>query len=220
MEMKYQTILFDLDGTLTDSQEGITKSVQYALAHFGIAVEDLSTLRKFIGPPLTESFKAFYGMDDHDAHVGLVKYRERFTDVGWAENAVYPGIAELVADLKKSGKRLLLATSKPEVQALKIMEHFGLKEHFELICGPALDAPDGYGKADVIRDALRRAGITDLGNAVMVGDRHHDVEGAHAVGLPCIGVLYGYGDRKELTACGAEVIVDDVAALRAVLLGE
>ena len=109
--MTYHTILFDLDGTLTDSQEGITKSVQYALAHFGIEVEDLSSLRKFIGPPLTESFKAFYGMDDREAHVGLVKYRERFTDVGWAENAVYPGIGELVADLKKSGKRLLLATS-------------------------------------------------------------------------------------------------------------
>ena len=216
--MTYHTILFDLDGTLTDSQEGITKSVQYALAHFGIEVEDLSSLRKFIGPPLTESFKAFYGMDDREAHVGLVKYRERFTDVGWAENAVYPGIGELVADLKKSGKRLLLATSKPEVQALKIMEHFGLKEHFELICGPALNAPDGYGKADVIRDALRRANITDLTGVVMVGDRHHDVDGAHAVGLPCIGVLYGYGDRAELVSAGADHIAEDPAALRRMLL--
>ena len=216
--MTYHTILFDLDGTLTDSQEGITKSVQYALAHFGIEVEDLSSLRKFIGPPLTESFKAFYGMDDREAHVGLVKYRERFTDVGWAENAVYPGIGELVADLKKSGKRLLLATSKPEVQALKIMEHFGLKEHFELICGPALNAPDGYGKADVIRDALRRANITDLTGIVMVGDRHHDVDGAHAVGLPCIGVLYGYGDRAELVSAGADHIAEDPAALRRMLL--
>ena len=216
--MTYHTILFDLDGTLTDSQEGITKSVQYALAHFGIEVEDLSSLRKFIGPPLTESFKAFYGMDDREAHVGLVKYRERFTDVGWAENAVYPGIGELVADLKKSGKRLLLATSKPEVQALKIMEHFGLKEHFELICGPALNAPDGYGKADVIRDALHRANITDLTGIVMVGDRHHDVDGAHAVGLPCIGVLYGYGDRAELVSAGADHIAEDPAALRRMLL--
>ena len=216
--MTYHTILFDLDGTLTDSQEGITKSVQYALAHFGIEVEDLASLRRFIGPPLTESFKAFYGMDDHDAQVGLVKYRERFTDVGWAENAVYPGIAELAADLKKAGKRLLLATSKPEVQALKIMEHFGLSAHFDLICGPALNAPDGYGKADVIRDALRRANVTDLTGIVMVGDRRHDVEGAHAVGLPCIGVLYGYGEREELAACHADCIVEDVDALRAMLM--
>ena len=216
--MKYQTILFDLDGTLTDSQEGIIKSVQYALAHFGIKETDLAKLKKFIGPPLTESYRKYYGMTDEQAREGLMKYRERFMDVGWAENAVYPGIAELVADLKKAGKRLILATSKPEVQALRIMDHFGLSCHFDLICGPALDAPDGYSKADVIRDGLRRAAITDLSGLVMVGDRHHDVDGAHAVGLPCIGVLYGYGERSELESCGADCIVETVEALRAMLL--
>ena len=217
--MAYQTILFDLDGTLTDSQEGITKSVQYALAHFGIQVEDLSSLRKFIGPPLTESFKAFYGMDDEAAHVGLLKYRERFLDVGWAENAVYPGVETMLAQLHRAGKHLLLATSKPELQAKRIMDHFGLSRYFDHICGPGPNAPDGYSKADVIRDALGRSGITDYADVVMVGDRHHDVEGAHAVGLPCIGVLYGYGEREELTACGADRIVEDIEALRAVLLG-
>ena len=215
----FDTILFDLDGTLTDSQEGITRSVQYALAHFGIQVEDLSTLRKFIGPPLTESFKAFYGMDNHDAHVGLLKYRERFLDVGWAENAVYPGVEAMLAQLQSAGKHLLLATSKPELQARRIMDHFGLSRYFDHICGPGPNAPDGYSKADVICDALRRAGITDRAGVVMVGDRHHDVEGAHSLGLPCVGVLYGYGERQELMACGAEVIVEDVAELRKLLLG-
>jgi len=218
--MSWNTILFDLDGTLTDSQEGITRCVQYALAHFGIEVEDLSTLRKFIGPPLTESFMAFYGMDAEQAQTGLMKYRERFTDVGWAENAVYPGITRLVTELKKAGKHLLLATSKPEVQAARIMEHFGLAPCFDHICGPSLDAPDGYSKADVIRDVLRRAGVTDLSAAVMVGDRHHDVEGAHKMGIPCIGVLYGYGDRPELEACGADCIAEDVDELRRLLLAD
>ena len=211
--MKYQTILFDLDGTLTDSQEGITRCVQYALAHFGIEVEDLSTLRKFIGPPLTESFKAFYGMDEHDAHVGLMKYRERFLDVGWAENAVYPGVEALVQKLRGAGKRLLLATSKPEAQARRIMEHFGLAPYFEHICGPGPNDPDHYGKAEVIRDALARAGITGAAGVIMVGDRRHDVEGAHKMGLPCIGVLYGYGSREELEKSGAEFVAEDMAAL-------
>lgn len=217
--MSYHTILFDLDGTVTDSQEGITKSVAYALAHFGIHVEDLSSLRKFIGPPLSWSFPQYYGLSEADTGLAVVKYRERFTDVGWAENTVYPGVEAMLDELQRAGKRLILATSKPEVQALRIMDHFGLSRYFDHICGPALDAPAGYGKADVIRDALRRAGLTGTEGVVMVGDRHHDVEGAHSLGLPCVGVLYGYGDREELTACGADRIVEDVEALRAVLLG-
>ena len=216
--MKYQTILFDLDGTLTDSQEGITKSVQYALAHFGIHVENLSSLKKFIGPPLTESFKAFYGMDDEAAHVGLMKYRERFIDVGWAENAVYPGVEPMLARLQSAGKRLLLATSKPELQARRIMDHFGLSRYFDHICGPGPHHPDSYSKSDVIGDALKRAGLTAGEGIVMVGDRHHDVDGARAAGLPCIGVLYGYGSRRELG--GACCLAEDVSALERLLMDE
>jgi len=211
--MKYQTILFDLDGTLTDSQEGITKSVAYALAHFGIQVEDLSALRKFIGPPLSVSFPTFYGFGPEDTQVAVAKYRERFTDVGWAENAVYPGVEPLLQRLQRAGKRLILATSKPEVQALRIMDHFGLSRYFDLICGPDLAAPSHYGKAEVIRDALARAGITGAAGVIMVGDRRHDVEGAHKMGLPCIGVLYGYGSREELEKSGAEFVAEDMAAL-------
>jgi len=217
--MKYQTILFDLDGTLTDSQEGITKSVAYALAHFGIQVEDLSALRKFIGPPLSVSFPTFYGFGPEDTQVAVAKYRERFTDVGWAENAVYPGVEPLLQRLQRAGKRLILATSKPEVQALRIMDHFGLSRYFDLICGPDLAAPSHYGKAEVIRDALARAGITQREGIIMVGDRHHDIEGAHHLGIPAVGVLYGYGDRAELELCGADYIAADTTALEKLLLG-
>lgn len=219
MEMNYQTILFDLDGTLTDPREGITRCVAHALDHFGIRVEDLDTLTNFIGPPLVVSFTEFYGMDEKQAEVAVAKYRERFGTVGWAENVPYPGIAALLAELKDSGKKLVVATSKPEEYAVKILEHFGLAGYFDLICGAPMHAPKGHGKADVIRDALERAHVTDLAGTVMVGDRLHDVEGAHAVGLPAIGVLWGYGDRQEHEACGAEVIVSDMAELKELLMG-
>ncbi|MBR2927800.1 MAG: HAD family hydrolase [Oscillospiraceae bacterium] len=216
--MRYNTILFDLDGTLTDPKEGITKSVAYALQHFGIQVDDLDSLICYIGPPLAVSFPEYHGISEADTPTAVAKYRERFSDVGWAENVVYEGIEQLLAALKKAGKTLLVATSKPEVFAVRILEHFGLASYFDLICGAPMHAPKGHGKADVIRDALERAKVTELSDAVMVGDRLHDVEGAHRVGLPCIGVLYGYGDREEMEACRADYIAEDVAALSALLL--
>ena len=218
--MEYATVLFDLDGTLTDPKEGITKSVAHALAHFGVQVENLDTLECYIGPPLAHSFPEYHGISEGDVPQAIAKYRERFADVGWAENVVYDGIEELLCALKAAGKTLLIATSKPEKFAVRILEHFGLAKYFDLICGAPLDAPKGHGKADVIRDALKRFGISDLSSAVMVGDRLHDVEGAHAVGLPCVGVLYGYGDREEMENCHADYIVDDVKALHDLLLGK
>ncbi|MBR6678134.1 MAG: HAD family hydrolase [Oscillospiraceae bacterium] len=216
--MRYNTILFDLDGTLTDPKEGITKSVAYALQHLGIQVNDLDSLICYIGPPLAVSFPEYHGISEADTPTAVAKYRERFSDVGWAENVVYEGIEQLLAALKKAGKTLLVATSKPEVFAVRILEHFGLASYFDLICGAPMHAPKGHGKADVIRDALERAKVAELSDAVMVGDRLHDVEGAHRVGLPCIGVLYGYGDREEMEACRADYIAEDVAALSALLL--
>lgn len=215
--MNYKTILFDLDGTLTDPKEGITKSVAYALEHFGFRVEDLDTLIKFIGPPLAVSFPEYYGLTEEQTAVAVEKYRERFSQVGWAENRPCPGVDKLLGALKEAGKQLVVATSKPEVHAVKILEHFGLAEYFDLICGPALDAPKSYGKAAVIRDALARCGA-DSACAIMVGDRLHDVEGAHQEGLPCVGVLWGYGDRAEHEACGADHIVTSFDELKALLL--
>lgn len=210
-------ILFDLDGTLTDPGLGITNSVAHALAHFGITVTDRTRLYRFIGPPLMDSFMEYYGFTEEQATEAVRVYREYFADRGWAENTVYNGVEEMLSELTAAGKVLLVATSKPQIFAERILHHFGLARYFTHICGVALQAPRGYSKADVIRDALDRAGVTDLDSAVMVGDRHHDIDGAKAVGMDSIGVLYGYGDRAEHEAAGADAIVADVAELKTVL---
>ncbi|MBO5042857.1 MAG: HAD family hydrolase [Clostridia bacterium] len=211
-------ILFDLDGTLTDPGLGITHSVAHALSHFGITVTDRAELYRFIGPPLMDSFMEYYGFTEEQAQTAVKVYREYFADRGWAENTVYEGIEPLLAELTAAGKVLLVATSKPQVFAERILNHFNLAHYFTHICGVALQAPRGYSKADVIREALNRAGVTDLSTAVMVGDRHHDIDGAKAVGLDSIGVLYGYGDREEHEKAGANAILESVAELKALLL--
>ena len=218
--MGWHTVLFDLDGTLTDPKEGITKSAAYGLKQFGIEVEDLDTLTRFIGPPLIDSFMEFYGFTRQQAEEAVAKYRERYGEKGWAENVPYPGIHEFCARLKAAGKKLLVATSKPEGPAVRIMEHFGLAPYFDLICGAPLDNSKRGEKAWVIRDALARAGVEDLSGVIMVGDRLHDVRGAHEVGLPAVGVLYGYGDRAEHEAYGAEYIAADLAELEAILMAD
>jgi len=208
----WKTVLFDLDGTLTDSQLGITNSVSYALAHFGIHAEP-KDLIKFIGPPLSESLPEFYGFSPAQTAEAIEVFREYFTEKGWLENAPYPGIADLLRDLRDAGKQLMVATSKPEAQAVRVLKHFGLAEYFDLIRGAPIGNEDGAKKADVIRSVLGYA----EGPAVMVGDRRHDVAGAHETGLPCIGVLYGYGGREELEKAGAEFIAEDLDGLRELL---
>ena len=200
--MRYDTVLFDLDGTLTDPGEGITNSVAYALRQFGIENTDRTQLYKFIGPPRKESFIKYYGFSDQQAEEAVAQYRVYFAPKGLFENKVYPGVPQLLAQLRAKGYKLLLATSKPEGFAVQILEHFGLLEYFDLAAGATMDG-SRVAKADVIAYALQKAGVTDRTRAVMVGDRLHDVEGAKAQGLACIGVLYGYGDAAELTAAGA-----------------
>ena len=209
----WNTILFDLDGTLTDPKEGITKATAIALEHFGIH-EDPENLTHFIGPPLDESFPEFYGFDREQVLVATEKFREYYVRQGWLENIPYPGMGELLRDLKAAGKRRLVATSKPEVTAVRILEHFGMAEYFDRICGAPLDNQEGARKANVIRRALSCAEAP----AVMVGDRRHDVAGAHQAGLACIGVLYGYGSREEHEAAGADFIAEDLTQLRRLLL--
>ena len=216
--MSYKHILFDLDGTLTDPGLGITNSVAHALAHFGITVTDRTQLYRFIGPPLMDSFMEYYGFTEEQATEAVRVYREYFADKGWAENTVYEGIEAMLSELVAAGKTLLVATSKPQVFAERILTHFGLDKYFTHICGVALQAPRGYSKADVIREALAKAGVNDLSTAVMVGDRRHDIDGAKAVGLDSIGVLYGYGDREEHEKAGANAILESVAELKALLL--
>ena len=212
----YDVIFFDLDGTLTDSGPGITHSVAYALKKWNIEVEDYSTLTSFVGPPLAESFAKYYGFTPEECKKAVAKYRERFSEKGMFENAVYPGIEELLKWICENGKKAVLATSKPEEFAVRIMEHFGLAKYFDQMAGASMDE-GRVEKADVLRDAIQRCGLTDLSRAVMVGDRENDVRGARENGLPCIGVLYGYGSREELTEAGAAQIVATVSELKELL---
>ncbi len=213
--MKY--ILIDLDGTITNPKLGITKSVQYALRDFDINIENLDSLCKHIGPPLRTAFKEFYDFSEEESERAVTKYREYYAEIGIFENEVYSGMDGLLRRLKESGKILIVATSKPEVFAKKILDHFNLGHYFTDICGATLDTTRGT-KEEVIRYALDKNQITDLREVVMVGDRMHDVEGAKAVGLPCVGVLYGFGNRTELEEAGADKIVETVEDLYDVIM--
>lgn len=214
--MKWDTILFDLDGTLTDPKVGITSAFAFALEKFGIRA-DPDELTWVIGPPLLDAFQDGYGFDEAAARRAIREYRVYFTDRGWAENVPYPGIRELLEALRARGAKLIVATSKPEEFSVRIMDHFDLSRYFDLICGAPMDESAGGRKENVIAAALRRAGVADVKNAVMVGDRMHDVAGAHKNALPAVGVLYGYGSRGELESCGADYIVDSVQSLEALL---
>lgn len=214
---KYQYLLFDLDGTLTEPKVGITKSVAYALEYYGIHVEDLDSLCPFIGPPLKESFMKYYGFDDAKAEEAVEKYREYFRPHGVYENEVYAGVPEMLKELHAMGKTLVLATSKPTVFAKIILEHFGLAPYFSVVVGSELDGTR-VNKDEVVACALEEAGITDKALAVMIGDREHDIMGAKKNGLDSIGVLYGHGSDEELKKCGADVIVETVEQLAKALL--
>lgn len=206
---KYKYLLFDLDGTLTDPGEGITNSVTYALKKWGIGVTDKKELYCFIGPPLSASFKKYFGFDDEDALKCVEYYREYFRDRGIFENQVYQGVSELLCRLKAEGYVLVLATSKPEGFAKIILEHFDLAKYFDFVAGASMDESRNK-KADVIRYALDMAKIEDRSLALMIGDRDQDMLGAKINGLDSLGVLYGYGSKAELEGAGATFIADGV----------
>jgi len=199
------TLLFDLDGTLTNPEKGITLSVAYALEHFGIHVEDVSSLRKFIGPPLQDSFMEFFGFSPERANEAIEKYRERFSVTGIFENVPYEGIHSLLETLCSEGYRLAVASSKPEVFTRRIIEHFGMSAFFTAVCGSELDGRRSD-KAEVIAYALDILGSPDRDSVIMIGDRKHDIIGAKKNGLRSIGVLFGFGDEAELSAAGADYI--------------
>lgn len=214
--MKKDIILFDLDGTLTDPMVGITRSVQYALRAFGIEVSDLNELCCFIGPPLKSSFMKFYHFEGGDADKAVRLYREYFAERGMYENEVYEGIEEMLLALKDSGKTLMVATSKPTFFAKPILEHFRLDSYFTFVGGADL-GETRVEKADVIQYTLSENKISDLSRVVMVGDREYDIIGAKTVGIASVGVLYGYGSSGELKAAGADVTVETVEQLKALL---
>lgn len=215
-ERKY--ILFDLDGTLSDSGPGIMASVSHALKHFGIE-GDPKILRTFIGPPLHESFPLHFGFDEEKTAEAIRIYRQHFHDHRFFQNEVYPGIPELLEDLLKAGKTIAVATAKATVYAHKTLDYLKLDRFFdkELVIGAYLDGRR-TDKAEVIAAVLERLG-GEAADIVMVGDRKYDIVGAKANGLDVIGVTYGYGVREELEAHQPTAIVDSVEELRKLLLG-
>ena len=215
---RYENILFDLDGTLTDPAEGILNSIRHSLTYYPeVKVPELETLKKFIGPPLWESYVKYCGMDKQTAEEAVEHYREYFRPTGIFENKLYEGIPELLAKLKEAGVKVRLATSKPDVFARQILDHFGITEYFTSVQGSALDG-SLIKKEDVIAKIMtENAGIT-ASNTVMVGDTAFDVMGAKANGIPAIGVAYGYGSGVEIAEAGAFMIVKSVEELAKIFL--
>ena len=204
--MKYNNILFDLDGTLTDPKVGITRSVAHALNHFGIVVEDTDTLTDFIGPPLAHTFAKRYGFDDAQCTKAIEVYREYFSVTGKFENVVYPYTEKLLEYAVQNGIKLFIATSKPELFARDILVHFGLDRYFTDIVGIAMD--EEKVEKDVIVGRVIDRYALEKDKTLMVGDRKFDIDGAHKNGIRCAAVLFGYGNEAEFNEYGADYIID------------
>ena len=211
----FDAVLFDLDGTLTESGPGIMKSAAHALRELGAKPLPEETLRRFVGPPLLQSFMQYSALTEQQALRAIELYRQRYADVGWRENSVYPGIERLLEQLKRRGARIALASSKPQNFCEQILEYFGLIGFFDAVCAIR---PDEHraNKADVVRNALRAVG--EAGRPCMVGDRRYDIEGARANGIFAVGVAYGYGSREELEAAGADAVAETTGELERILL--
>ena len=207
-------VLFDLDGTLTDAAPGIVNGMRIVFERFDIEQPDEATMRSYLGPPLAVTWREFYDFTNDQITEALAIYREYYHDVGMFENEVFDGIPELLEHLNNDGITLATATSKPDFSATRIIEHFGLREHFTFIGAANLEGTRDS-KALVIEHTLDQLNATANSHSiVMVGDRHHDVHGAKEHGINTIGVLWGYGDSDELTEAGAIVLVSDTVALR------
>ncbi|MBE5888004.1 MAG: HAD family hydrolase [Lachnospiraceae bacterium] len=211
-----KAVLFDLDGTLSNSKEGITKCVQYALKHFGIEEPDRDKLEIFIGPPLVDSFMNFYGMSLEDAKIATAKYRERYTPIGIHEASMYPGTRECIEELKKQGYIIGMASSKPEEYCRIILEDFGILDLFDDVVGATMDGRIDS-KEEVLMEVFRRWSHYGKDEMCLIGDSIYDVEGANLVGIPCIAVSYGFGDVKEMTEAGAVAVIDNLVELPDVL---
>lgn len=236
---KFKYLLFDLDGTLTDPKLGITSCVQYALSKFGIDEPDLDKLEPFIGPPLPDSLRDFYGFDERKAAEAVTYYRERFSTIGIFENEIYPGMEELLAHMKKAGKKLAIASSKPTVFVERILKYFNIEQYFDVIVGSELDGTRSK-KEEVVEEALKQLHNKYVPNTmqtaykknkpypkeetsydtfVMIGDRKFDINAAKAFGIASVGVAFGYAAPGELEQAGADYIVDTVQQLEELLAG-
>ena len=210
-------LLFDLDGTLTNPKEGITKCVQYALSFLGIQEPNLEKLVPFIGPPLLDSFQEFYHLSELQAHIAIQKYRERFRTIGLFENFPYPGIAQMLQTLQLQGKHLAVASSKPTIFVKQILDKFELTPYFDVIEGSTLDG-SRVKKEDVIAEVLRQFHNPPSNQLLMIGDRKFDILGAKQMGFSCVGVRFGFAAPRELEENGAIYIADSVNDLQEYLL--
>lgn len=213
----YKHILFDLDGTLADPSEGITKCIAYALAHFGIEIGDLKSLESWIGPPIKDSLREVYDFDDARAEMAVQKYRERFATKGMYENTLFEEVPSLLAQLKEKGFSIHLATSKPEPYAERILHHFGIAEYFDFIGGAAMDDSRPT-KGHVIERVLEMSPFIDRSKTLMVGDRKYDIIGGQTYGMDTAGMLHGFGDEAELRQAGATYLFENLIELEKFLL--
>ena len=214
--MSWDILLFDLDGTLTDSGPGIMHAAKTALQSFGIDGLSERELRYFVGPPLWESFGKY--LPEEQISTAIDRFREYYRVTGWLENEPYPGVRECLHALKAAGKRMYVATSKLETMARQVLTHFDLMQYFDGVCGGLVDDPEAGKKVNVVRRALREAECTEYSRAILSGDREYDIYGGHAAGIQTVGVLYGYGSREELETAGADYLVQTPEALLALLL--
>lgn len=220
--MRYTNVFFDLDGTITEPFMGITNGIIYALKSFGIEVEDRNSLKSFIGPPLRVSFPEYFGFSKEETEKAVGLYREYYSVDGILENEIMPGMEKAFCELKEAGCSLYVATSKPELFAKQILENLKLEEYFDIIAGSSMDAKRDT-KEEVLRYLLLKAGLdseAEIKKTVMVGDRMYDVCGAKAVGMDCIGVLFGYGSKEELLTAGARYIAKDAQEMTDIVLGK
>ena len=214
--MDKQYLLFDLDGTISDSKIGILKAARYSLKALGISFDNIESLTPFIGPPIRDSYKDLFGLSDEEAELAVASYREYYSETGIYENTLYEGIDTMLKTLRDNGKTLIIATSKVNVYAKRILAHFEIDSYFSFVAGSEMDGRRSR-KSELIRYAMENMGIEDVKNAIMIGDRKHDIIGAKEVGMDSIGVLYGFGDLNELTKAGATHIADSVHSLSELL---
>lgn len=222
--LRYDSVLFDLDGTLSASAPGITRSMRYGLSAIGMDVPE-EKLTRFIGPPLNVELAAAYGLSDDDIRTVISKFRDRYETIGMYETEAYPGIREMLSALRAAGTTLAVASSKPEPHVVTVMEHLGLAEFFDFLCGSRIEdelanKTGTDNKAKVIARTLSLLPEKNKARIAMVGDTRYDILGAKANGLPAVGCTYGYGTREELAAAGANAIADTADGLRKILLAE
>lgn len=209
--------IFDFDGTIVDTGEGILKSLQYAFDFFTDEVPSFEDLKVFIGPPIHYSFTHFFGVPESEVEDYIKKYRERYSEIGIYECELYDGMLELLNKLKENKIKVGVASSKPQIFIERLMDHFDLTSYFDFICGTSSDDCKHIGKKDLVEKCMRNLGAKDLDKVIMIGDRYFDIDGGNEAGVYSCGIAHGYGDREEFQAHNADFIVDDVADLDLIL---